>query len=85
IRGYQASYLLALASGIAPGSLATWLGVQPILTLVALERRHSARRLLGLAVALVGLALVVAQSLMSARLSAAGSVWAHTALACMTL
>ncbi|MGR9577271.1 DMT family transporter [Pandoraea sputorum] len=85
IGGYQASYLLALASGIAPGALATVLGVQPILTLVALERRHSARRLLGLAVALVGLALVVAQSLMSARLSAAGSVWALTALACMTL
>ncbi|VVE60101.1 multidrug DMT transporter permease [Pandoraea anapnoica] len=85
IGGYQASYLLALASGITPGALATVLGVQPILTLVALERRHSARRLLGLAVALVGLALVVAQSLMSARLSAAGSVWALTALACMTL
>lgn len=85
IGGYQASYLLALASGITPGALATVLGVQPILTLVALERRHSARRLLGLAVALVGLALVVAQSLMSARLSAAGSIWALTALACMTL
>ncbi|VVE74751.1 DMT family transporter [Pandoraea sputorum] len=85
IGGYQASYLLALASGITPGALATVLGVQPILTLVALERRHSARRLLGLAVALVGLALVVAQSLMSARLSAAGSLWALTALACMTL
>ena len=85
IGGYQAAYLLALANGITPGALATVLGVQPILTLVALERSHSARRLLGLAVALAGLALVVAQSLMSARLSAAGSVWALTALGCMTL
>ncbi|VVE86562.1 DMT family transporter [Pandoraea bronchicola] len=85
VGGYQAAYLLALANGITPGALATVLGVQPILTLVALERAHSARRLAGLAVALAGLALVVAQSLMSARLSAAGSAWALTALACMTL
>ncbi|ALS60030.1 DMT family transporter [Pandoraea norimbergensis] len=85
IGGYQAAYLLALAHGITPGALATVLGVQPILTLVALERSHSAQRLVGLALALGGLALVVAQSLMSARLSAAGSIWALTALACMTL
>ncbi|WP_246182522.1 DMT family transporter [Pandoraea pneumonica] len=85
IGGYQAAYLLALANGITPGALATVLGVQPILTLVALERSHSGRRLAGLALALAGLALVVAQSLVSARLSAAGSVWALTALACMTL
>lgn len=85
IGGYQAAYLLALANGITPGALATVLGVQPILTLVALERSHSGRRLAGLALALAGLALVVAQSLVSARLSAAGSAWALTALACMTL
>ena len=85
IGGYQAAYLLALAHGITPGALATVLGVQPILTLVALERAHGARRLTGLAVALAGLALVVAQSLMSARLSVAGSAWALAALACMTL
>lgn len=85
IGGYQAAYLLALAHGITPGALATVLGVQPILTLVALERRHSGRRLAGLAIALAGLALVVAQSLLAARLSSAGSVWALTALACMTL
>ncbi|BDD91603.1 DMT family transporter [Pandoraea sp. XJJ-1] len=85
IGGYQAAYLLALSHGVTPGALATVLGVQPILTLVALERAHSARRLTGLALALAGLALVVAQSLMSARLSAAGSLWALAALACMTL
>lgn len=85
IGGYQAAYLLALAHGITPGALATVLGVQPILTLVALERAHGARRLTGLAVALAGLALVVTQSLMSARLSVAGSAWALAALACMTL
>ncbi|AJP56081.1 multidrug DMT transporter permease [Pandoraea vervacti] len=85
VGGYQTAYLLALANGITPGALATVLGVQPILTLVALERAHSAQRLLGLALALAGLALVVAQSLLSARLSVAGSAWALTALACMTL
>ncbi|VVD84622.1 multidrug DMT transporter permease [Pandoraea morbifera] len=85
IGGYQAAYLLALAHGVTPGALATVLGVQPILTLVALERAHSWRRLTGLAVALAGLTLVVAQSLMSARLSVVGSAWALAALACMTL
>ena len=88
IGGYQAAYLLALAHGITPGALATVLGVQPILTLVALERGHGTRhiaRLAGLAVALAGLALVLGQSLLSARLSAIGAVWALIALGCMTL
>jgi drug/metabolite transporter (DMT)-like permease len=85
IGGYQAAYLLALADGMTPGGLATVLGVQPILTLFFTERRHSAKRLTGLALALSGLALVVAQSLTAARLSAAGSLWALAALACMTI
>ena len=57
--GYSICYLLALARGLTPGLLATILGVQPVLTLLATRRRHSPRRLAGLAVALLGLALVV--------------------------
>ncbi|MBN4667699.1 DMT family transporter [Pandoraea nosoerga] len=85
VGGYQTAYLLSLAYGITPGALATVMGVQPILTLVALERAHGGRRLAGLALALGGLALVVAQSLLSAQLSITGSAWALAALACMTL
>lgn len=39
IGGYSSCYFLALEYGITPGVLATVLGVQPILTLVILERR----------------------------------------------
>jgi drug/metabolite transporter (DMT)-like permease len=57
--GYSICYLLALSHGLTPGLLATMLGAQPILTMLATQRRHSPRRLAGLAVALLGLALVV--------------------------
>ena len=49
IGGYSICYLLALDHGITPGVLATLLGVQPILTLMLLERRFAALRLAGLA------------------------------------
>ena len=52
IGGYSICYMLALAKGITPGVLATVLGVQPILTLMLLERRASPLRLLGLLLAL---------------------------------
>ncbi|KVE33353.1 DMT family transporter [Burkholderia sp. TSV86] len=61
--GYSILYLLALERGLAPGILATILGVQPILTLAVLERRASGTRLAGLALALAGLSLVVYRSL----------------------
>lgn len=60
--GYSILYLLALERGLAPGILATILGVQPILTLAVLERRASPARLAGLALALTGLSLVVYRS-----------------------
>ena len=44
IGGYSICYLLALDRGITPGVLATLLGVQPILTLMLLERRFAALR-----------------------------------------
>lgn len=82
---YSICYLLALARGITPGVLATVLGVQPILTLLLVERRFSARRLAGLAVALGGLVLVVWQGIGMARFSAPGMGFALAALACMTI
>lgn len=84
VGGYSVCYLLALAQGLTPGVLATLLGVQPILTLLALERRLSARRLLGLLVALGGLSLVVWDSLAGARFSMGGVLYALAALACST-
>lgn len=84
VGGYTITYLLALDHGITPGVLATVLGVQPILTLLWVERRVSATRLLGLAVALGGLALIVAHSIALARFSTAGLLCAGAALACTT-
>lgn len=85
IGGYSICYLLALDHGITPGVLATLLGVQPILTLMLLERRFAALRLAGLALALGGLVLVVWQSIGLARFSLAGTGYALGALLCMTL
>lgn len=81
---YSICYLLALARGMTPGVLATLLGVQPILTLLLVERRFSAPRLAGLALALVGLVAIVYQSLVQTRLSGLGIGFALAALVCMT-
>lgn len=79
---YSICYFQAMAHGITPGLLATLLGVQPILTLLLTERRFAPSRLLGLMLALAGLALVVYQSLVRAELSALGLVFALGALLC---
>lgn len=84
VGGYSVCYLLALEGGMTPGALATLLGVQPVLTLALTERPLSRRRLAGLALALCGLALVVADSLLAARFAPAGLAAALAALACMT-
>jgi EamA-like transporter family. len=85
IGGYSICYFLALENGVTPGVLATVLGVQPILTLVLVERHFSAARLAGLLLALGGLALVVQQGLSSAGFSALGMLFALLALGCVTL
>ncbi|MGE4405856.1 DMT family transporter [Pseudomonas sp.] len=82
---YSICYFQAMAFGVTPGVMATLLGVQPILTLLLLERRFSPLRLIGLLVALGGLAAVVFQSLVLARFSLGGMLFALGALLCMTL
>lgn len=84
IGGYSICYLLALANSITPGMLATIMGVQPIITLWIIERNFTATRLLGLLIALVGLVLVVAQSLFNTALSLTGMIYALVALLCMS-
>ncbi|MBE5299144.1 DMT family transporter [Serratia marcescens] len=84
IGSYQICYLLALEQGITPGVLATLLGVQPILTQFITERRCTGLRALGLALAMVGLTLVVYQSLMVAHFSLSGMLFAFIALGCIT-
>ena len=84
IGGYSICYFLALENGVTPGVLATVLGVQPILTLVLVERRFSAARLSGLLLALGGLALAVQQGLSGAGFSALGMLFALLALGCVT-
>ncbi|MBO7791729.1 DMT family transporter [Burkholderia pseudomallei] len=82
--GYSILYLLALERGLAPGILATILGVQPILTLAVLERRMSPARLAGLALALTGLSLVVYRSAAGGAAPAAGTACALGALLAIT-
>jgi drug/metabolite transporter (DMT)-like permease len=84
IGGYSICYLHALDYGIAPGVLATVLGVQPILTLLLFERRFSVARLLGLGLALGGLVLVIYESI-RAPLSLTGMFFSLAALGSMTL
>ena len=81
---YSICYLLALAQGVTPGVLATLLGIQPILTLLLVERRFSPVRLAGLGLALGGLVAIVYQSIGQARLSVLGIGFALAALGCMT-
>lgn len=82
--GYSILYLLALERGLAPGILATILGVPPILTLTVLERRASPARLAGLALALTGLSLVVYRSVAGGAAPAAGTACALGALLAIT-
>lgn len=84
IGGYSSCYFLALEQGITPGVLATVLGVQPILTLLLVERRFSAPRLAGLALALCGLILIVYRGIAGAQFSVIGMTFALGSLACVT-
>ena len=83
--GYTIFYLLSLDAGLTPGVLATVLGVQPILTLMLLERRASGLRVAGLLLALGGLTLVVLDSLLAARFSMLGIGLSLAALLCITV
>ena len=85
ISGYSLCYFQSMAYGVTPGLLATLLGIQPILTLLFTERRFSPWRLVGLLLALGGLALVVWESLAVARFSLAGILFGLAALGCMTV
>lgn len=82
--GYPICYLLALDRGLTPGILATVLGVQPILTLVLLERRLTAARFGGLLLALGGLSLVVFSAGDVERFPLVGVLLASASVACMT-
>jgi drug/metabolite transporter (DMT)-like permease len=82
--GYSICYFLSLEHGVTPGVAATVLGVQPILTLLLFERRLSVARITGLGLALLGLVLVVHQSMDMARSSLSGTGFALGALACAT-
>lgn len=84
VGGYSIFYLLALDFGVTPGLLAALLGAQPVATLMLTERPLAPMRLAGLAVALAGLTLLVLDSLLAARATAAGMLCALAALACVT-
>src|SRR5450830_1309399 len=79
---YQIFYLLALDLKVTPGVMATIMGVQPILTVVLMERQRSWRRMFGLGLA--GLIMVVYQGIGLSGMSLAGMLFGLLALASMT-
>ncbi len=81
---YQIFYLLALDLKVTPGVMATVMGVQPILTVMLMERRRSLARLFGLCLGLAGLVLVVWQGIGLDGMSWSGMLFALLALASMT-
>ena len=81
---YQIFYLLALDLKVTPGVMATIMGVQPILTVVLMERQRSWSRMFGLALGLAGLIMVVYQSIGLAGTSLAGMLFGLLALLSMT-
>ncbi|WP_339482680.1 MULTISPECIES: DMT family transporter [unclassified Pseudomonas] len=81
---YQIFYLLALQMNVTPGVMATLMGVQPILTVVLMERQRSWSRMFGLALGLVGLVMVVYQGIGLAGMSLAGMLCGLLALVSMT-
>ncbi|WP_434650238.1 DMT family transporter [Pseudomonas sp. D1-2] len=81
---YQIFYLLALQLNVTPGVMATLMGVQPILTVVLMERQRSWQRMFGLALGLVGLVMVVYQGIGLAGMSLAGMLCGLLALVSMT-
>lgn len=65
--------------------MATIMGVQPILTVVIMERQRSWSRMFGLALGLAGLIMVVYQGIGLAGMSLAGMLFGLLALVSMTL
>ncbi|SAL33673.1 multidrug DMT transporter permease [Caballeronia sordidicola] len=82
--GYSTCYLLALNHGITPGVLATILGVQPVLTLLLVERRWTTSRVSGLLLALSGLCLVMLGAGKVGSFPIVGLLFASASLGCMT-
>lgn len=81
---YQIFYLLALDLKVTPGVMATIMGVQPILTVVLVERQRTWRRMFGLALGLAGLIMVVYQGIGVSGMSMVGILFGLSALASMT-
>jgi len=81
---YQIFYLLALDLKVTPGVMATIMGVQPILTVVLMERQRSASRMFALWLGLTGRVRVVYQGIGLAGMSLAGMLFGLLALVSMT-
>lgn len=81
---YGICYMAAMGQGMTPGAIATVMGVQPVLTLMATGGVWEPRRLAGLGLALGGLVAVVWQSLAAATVTPLGAGFAIAALIAMT-
>lgn len=84
IGGYSVFYFQAMAHGVTPGLIATIMGAQPILTLCMLERKMNKAKLFGLLIALLGLIILVWESLVNSHIAPLGMFFALVALLCMT-
>lgn len=82
---YQASFFYALEYNLSPGLLMILLGVQPIFTALIMADKLSLPNWIGLGFGLIGLSLVVFNSIFIKEISLLGIAWGIAALMGMTL
>jgi len=83
--GYQIFFFYALAHGVSPGLLAIILGIQPLMTAVLTRGHLTAVQWLGLLLGMLGLGLVVANSLFIEQIGVIGVTSAVLAMISITI
>lgn len=82
--GYQSFFFYALANQVSPGLLAIILGTQPILTAILSKTKTSLPQWIGLILGIIGLTLVVADSIFVGKISVIGVVSAVLSMLSIT-
>ncbi|GLY11821.1 DMT family transporter [Pseudobacillus badius] len=83
--GYQIFYFLALDNHLSPGVLAILLGAQPIITAIASKNHRQPLQWIGLFFGIIGLMLVVADSILISTVTIAGLASALLSLFSITI
>ncbi|WP_210367865.1 DMT family transporter [Bacillus sp. REN3] len=83
--GYQIFYFLALDNHISPGVLTIFLGAQPIITTMVSKEKSNEIQWMGLSLGIIGLILVVGDSIAINTISFVGIVSAFFSLISITI